>query len=165
MISLLIKLPWIAKALGFFKNKTRLAIEYFLIAVLITVAGATFTMWLSKERTEKSLQVTKTELVTVQDRLVNVERINRDQQETIAELRSLRSKDAEALTGLLYDYKELSKNDTHARQRLTALEDSNDFVKTYLNQRIPSDLACLLNNSCQTRNSGSDKDRKSSPAK
>lgn len=159
MITLLLtKLPWLASALGFFKHKTRLVIEYVLIAVIVAVAGFTFTMWLSKERTEKSLLTTQNELQTVQQRLGAVESVNRQQQETIGELKELRLQDAQALTGLLTDYKVLADNDARARNRLVTLEKSNETVRNYLNRHIPPDLACLLNNTCDTGNSGSDKD-------
>lgn len=158
MITLLLtKLPWLASALAFFENKTRLVLEYVLIAVIVAVAGFTFTMWLSKERTEKSLLTTQNELQTVQQRLGAVESVNLQQQETIAELKELRFQDAQALMGLLTDYKVLANNDAHARNRLATLEQANETVRNYLNQRIPPDLACLLNNTCDTGNSGSDK--------
>jgi hypothetical protein len=85
-----------------------------------------------------------------------VESVNQ-QQETIGELKELRLQDAQALTGLLTDYKVLADNDARARNRLATLEKSNETVRNYLNQRIPPDLACLLNNTCDTGNSGSDK--------
>ena len=154
---LLTKLPWLAKALGFFKNKTRLIIEYVLIAAIVAAAGFTFSMWLSKERTEKSLLTTQNELQIVQQRLGAVESVNQQQQETIGELKELRFQDAQALTGLLTDYKVLANNDARARNRLATLEQSNETVRNYLNQRIPPDLACLLNNTCDTGNPGSDK--------
>ena len=158
MITLLLtKLPWLASALGFFKNKTRLVIEYVLIAVIVAAAGFTFSMWLSKERTEKSLLTTQNELRTVQQRLGAVESVNQQQQETIGELKELRLQDAQALTGLLTDYKVLADNDARARNRLATLEKSNETVRNYLNQPIPLDLVCLLNRTCDAGNSGSDK--------
>ena len=158
MIALLLtKLPWIASVLGFFKNKTRLVIEYALIAVIVAAAGFTFSMWLSKERTEKSLLTTQNELHIVQQRLGAVESVNQQQQETISELKELRFQDAQALTGLLTDYKVLADNDARARNRLATLEQANETVRNYLNHRIPPDLACLLNDTCDTGNPGSDK--------
>ena len=119
MITLLLtKLPWLASAMGFFKNKTRLVIEYILIAVIVAAAGFTFSMWLSKERTEKSLLTTQNELLTVQQRLGAVESVNQQQEATIGELKELRLQDAQALTGLLTDYKVLADNDARARNRL-----------------------------------------------
>lgn len=158
MITLLLtKLPWLTSVLGFFRKKTRLVIEYALIAVIVSAAGFTFSMWLSKEHTEKSLLTTQNELQTVLHRLSAVESVNQQQQETIVELKELRLQDAHALTGLLADYKVLTDNDARARNRLATLEKSNETVRNYLNQRIPPDLACLLNNTCDTGNPSSNK--------
>lgn len=166
MITLLLtKLPWLATAWGFLKNKKRLVIEYVLIAIVVAVAGFTFTLWLSKIRTEKALAETRTDLVTVQGRLTAVESINQAQEATIGELKELRHADAQALTGLLTDYKVLAENDARARKRLDSLEKTNEAVRTYLNQRIPPDLACLLNGTCEAGNQGSDKDRAGNPAR
>lgn len=155
MISLLItKIPFLLNIATFFKHKKRLAIEYFLIAVLIAVAGFTFTLWLAKGKTELHLANAKTQLVTVQSRLDVVEEVNQRQEDTITELKSLRMRDAKALTGLIDDYKFLAENDDLARQKLSNLEKSNETVRNYLNQRIPPDLACVLNNTCaSTKNS------------
>lgn len=158
MITLLLtKLPWLASAFGFFTRKSRLVIEYALIAVIVAAAGFTFSMWLSKERTEKSLLTTQNELQAVLQRLGAVESVNQQQEATIGELKELRLQDAQALTGLLTDYKVLADNDARARNRLAILEKSNETVRNYLNQRIPPDLACLLNNTCDTGNPSSDK--------
>jgi len=158
MITLLLtKLPWLASVFGFFQNKTRLVIEYALIGLIVAAAGFTFSMWLSKERTEKSLLTTQNELQTVQQRLGAVESVNQLQEATIGELKELRLQDARALTGLLTDYKVLADNDARARNRLSTLEKSNETVRNYLNYRIPPDLACLLNNTCDAGNTGSDK--------
>ena len=158
MITLLLtKLPWLASAMGFFKNKTRLVIEYILIAVIVAAAGFTFSMWLSKERTEKSLLTTQNDLSTGWRRLGAVESVNQAQEATIGELKELRLQDAHALTGLLTDYKVLADNDARARNRLATLEKSNETVRNYLNQPIPPDLMCLLNRTCDSGNPGSDK--------
>ena len=164
MISLLTKLPWLAGALGFVKNKKRLVIEYVLLAVLVAVAGFTFTMWLQKERTEKSLAVAQGELQTVKGRLTIVEAVNDQQEKTISDLKDLRSEDAKALGGLLSDYKSLAANDARVRRRLTTLEQTNETIRTYLNQPIPSDLVCLLNGACNAGDPGRDANREGDPS-
>ena len=151
---LLSKLPFLATAATFVKTRSRLAIEYGLIAVLIAVAGFTFSLWLSKGETEKELSQAKTSLASVQGRLNSVEQINQTQEATIGELKELRLIDAQALTGLLSDYKTLSKSDTRARKRLDTLEKTNEVVRNYLDQRIPPDLACLLNDTCGATGTG-----------
>ena len=163
MITLLLtKLPWLAGALGFMKNKKRLVIEYALLAVLVAVAGFTFSMWLQKERTEQVLQRAQGELQTVQGRLTVVEAVNDQQEQTIANLKDLRVEDARALGSLLNDYKSLAANDARVRRRLTTLEQTNETIRNYLNQPIPSDLVCLLNGTCdKVGNSGRDSSRES----
>jgi type II secretory pathway pseudopilin PulG len=158
MITLLLtKLPWLSTAWGFLKKKRRLVIEYVLIAIVVAVAGFTFSMWLSKERTEKSLLTTENELQAVRQRLGAVESVNQQQEATIGELKELRLQDAQAFAGLLADYKVLADNDARARKRLATLEKSNETVRNYLNEPIPFELVCLLNRTCDTGNSGSDK--------
>lgn len=165
MITLLTKLPWLAGALGFMKSKKRLVIEYALLAVLVAVAGFTFTMWLQKERTEKALLQAQGDLVAVQSRLTVVEAVNDQQEQTIANLKDLRVEDAKALGGLLNDYKSLAANDARVRRRLTTLEQTNETIHNYLNQPIPADLVCLLNGTCdKAGNSGRDSSREGDSA-
>lgn len=160
MIGLLSKLPWVINILGFFQSKTRLVIEYALIGAIVVIGGFTFSMWLSKEQTEKSLLVAENELLTVQSRLNIVEFSNQQQETTIEELKALRFKDAQVLTGLLVDFKVLAENDDIARQRLATLEKSDETVRAYLNQRIPPNLACLLNDTCEAGTKVSNETRK-----
>lgn len=164
IIPLLTKLPWIASALGFFKNKKRLVIEYVLLAVLVAVAGFTFTMWLQKERTENALAKTQGELSTVQSRLTLVEAVNTQQEQTITDLKELRLEDAKALGGLLTDYKSLAENDARVRRRLSNLEQTNEAVRNYLNQPIPPELVCVLHGTCETGNQDRAQGGKGSPA-
>lgn len=167
MISLLAKLPFVSNVFRFVTGKKRLAIEYGLIAVLIAVAGFTVNLWLSKLQTERDLLQTKTDLHSVKTRLVTVESISESQAATINDLRELRFKDARSLTGLLDDYKALSLSDARARKRLDSLEKSNEAVRTYLDQRIPPDLVCLLDGTCSTASGdpGSEGDRAPGSAK
>ncbi len=150
LLPLLTKLPWLASAVSFIKNKNRLLIEYALIALLVTVSGFTLTLWLSKERAENSLITTQAELGEVARRLGIVEFINVQQEATIASLKELRVLDAQVLTGLFKDYRSLVANDARARERLENLEQSNETVRQYLDYIIPPELACLLNATCET---------------
>lgn len=148
MIPLLSSIPFLANAVSFFSKKKRLVLEYALIAVIVTVAGFTFTLWLSKIRTERDLANTQLELIGVQSRLTTIESINVTQKEEIAALGKLRAVDAQALGGLLADYKELASSDAAVRDRLKNLENSNEAVRNYLSQPIPPELVCMLNESC-----------------
>lgn len=158
MIALLSSIPFVSNLLGFFTSKKRLLIEYMLIAVLLAVAGFTFNLWLNKAKVESKLEAAKKEVKVIQSKLLAIELVNDVQEKTIEDLRDLRITDAKALTGLLQDYKLLAKRDTEARQRLSALENTNETVRAYLNTPIPAELECLLNNSCRTGSEGGDGD-------
>lgn len=157
MIALLTKLPWIAKSLAFVQNKTRLVLEYILIAVLVASASLTFTMWLSKGRIQEQLGAAQKDLASAHKRLDAVELVNEQHELTISSLKEMRLKDATALAGLISDYKALANSDAIARKRLATLENTNEDVRIYLNQRIPPNLACLLNHTCEAGNQGGDK--------
>lgn len=129
------KVAWIGSTLKFCKNKRRLLLEYFLIGLIVSAAALAFSTWLSKERTEKSLLTTRSELEAVQQRLGSVESVNQQQESTIDQLKELRTRDQQALTGLLMDYSVLAESDARARERLENLERSNDTVRKYLNRR------------------------------
>jgi uncharacterized membrane-anchored protein YhcB (DUF1043 family) len=134
-------------------NKKRLIIEYVLIGVVLTLAGAALTLWLQQRALEDKLKETN-KLVT------SLEIANQTQDATIDDLKVLRNKDAQALDGLLNDYKSLASNDAVVRSRLSTLEKSNATVHDYLSQPLPAELTCLLNNTCSK---DSNKDRTSSP--
>lgn len=164
--AILTKLPWIGSLLGFFKTKKRLVIEYILIALLVATAAFTFTMWLQKLEVEKSLAETRTDLVTVQNRVTVVESVNSELEQTVGNLKELRLEDAKALGGLLRDYKALADRDLQVRRRLSTLEQTNETVREYLNQPLPPELVCMLNNTCEagTGDTNRSKNRTSNPA-
>ena len=155
LIPLIVKVPWISNVVTLFTSKKRLLLEYFLIALVVMIAGFTFTMWLQKGRLALSLAETQTELVSVHDRLTVVETVNTQQEETIASLNELRVSDARALGSLITDYKFLAQNDLQARKRLDSLEQTNETVRTYLNQPVPLDLICLFDQTCPAGDKGS----------
>lgn len=130
------------------KNKARLYIEYALIALLVVTAGVTLTLWLQKESVKRDLIETKVELIQVEQRLTTSEHINKVQQQHIAELQNLRETDALALTGLLTDYKSREYAAVTAKRRLQNAEDNDATVKSYLDNPIPNNLACLLTKTC-----------------
>lgn len=164
-LSLLSKIPFLGTAATFLTSKFRLVIEYALIAAVVIIAGVAVALWGAKKKTELVLAQTETRLTTSESRLSTVESVNQANLETINQLTSLRSKDASAIDGLLTDYRSLSNNDTAVRTRLQTLERSNEAVRDYLNQPVPTELACLLNGTCATGDKGSDKDSATGAAK
>lgn len=143
----------------FFKNKKRLVIEYILVAVVITVAGFTFNLWLQKERTKLELAQTKVDVVTLQSQLVQVEQINQAQENRITDLQDLRDRDSKALTGLFNDYKNLESKDKSIRKYINMLERDYESVRLYMQGNIPNELSNCLRNSknCKTGSSVSGK--------
>lgn len=162
MLSLLKSVPILGTAVTFVTDNIRLVIEYVLIAIVVTLCGVAVALWGAKQKSALALAQTQTSLETVASRLATVESVNQGQEATILDLKELRSKDAKAIDGLLGDYKDLSDNDTKVRTRLQTLENSNAAVRDYLNQPVPAELACLLDNTCTaTGDQGSDKNRAS----
>lgn len=126
------------------KGKSRLVIEYVLLAVLIAAATLSVTLWLQRERVEQKLEKAGTEIEGLQGRLSGVEIINERQQATIKSLEGLREQDAKALTGLNDDYQSLAARDERVRQQIRELEKQNAQVRLYLDQPVPPELGQLL---------------------
>ena len=141
LLSLIGKFPWLGTFAGFVSTKGRLIIEYILIAAVVTMAGAMLALWSVKKHTDAKLE-------TVQQRVTVLESENQRQETTIAYLKELRRKDAQALDGLMQDYRILAERDHKVRDRLKELERSNESVRNYLNRPLPAELKCLLNNTC-----------------
>lgn len=141
LVSKVKSIPFVGTALSFVADKFRLVIEYVLIGLLITVAGFTLALWLEKSNLQDSVQAMTT-------KLAGVEINDKVQNETIEQLKDLRLQDAQAISGLLDDYKYLAKHDRDAEARLNDLEKSNATVRAYLDSSIPPELVCLLNNTC-----------------
>lgn len=159
MITLLTKLPWIAKALGFLKGKSRLLCEYGLIAAVVIIGSFTVGQWYSKNQIEVRLAHTEGALATVGSRLTLVEAVNEAHEQTIVSLRDLRERDAVALEGLLSDYRVLADRDNHIRKQLDELRQSNQTVQLYLDQPVPPELVRMLHDSRPgARNQNSDED-------
>jgi hypothetical protein len=136
---------WIKTLFGAVTGNVRLIVEYALIAIIIAVAAVAFTLWTQTHELNAKND-------TLLGRVSQVEIINQAQDATINDLQDLRKKDAEVMAGLVTDFKQLSQNDSAARKKLSELEKSNAKVRDYLDQPLPAELVCLLNESCQTRN-------------
>lgn len=147
----MIPLAILSGVMSFVKNKKRLVIEYALIALLITVAGGTFALWLQKEKTEKELLNTKNTVVGLQSRITTIEELNQAQENRINDLKDLRKRDGEALSGVMKDLKSITDNNLVFKRFLNELENKNETVRTFLNQPVPPELAeCLRSYTCET---------------
>ena len=141
MLSFLKKVPFLGTAISFVTGNARLVIEYILIALAIAGAATAIALWY---RTNY-LEARNDEL---RERVVNAEAINEAQDKTISDLQALRQQDAAVMAGLVTDYAKLSKSDATARKKLSELEKQNANVRDYLDQPLPPELVCMLNNSC-----------------
>ena len=141
MLSFLKKVPFLGTAISFVTGNARLVIEYVLIALAIAGTATAIALWY---RTNY-LEARNDEL---RERVVNVEVINEAQDKTISDLQALRQQDAAVMAGLVTDYAKLSKSDATARKKLSELEKQNANVRDYLDQPLPPELVCMLDNSC-----------------
>ncbi len=124
-------------------NKTRLLIEYVLIGSVISLAGITFTLWLQKNKISE-------DLTNTQRAVTQLEGKTSIQDQTILNLKDMRSRDATAIDGLINDYKTLAQNNKQANDKLRKLEQTNEEVRKYMRDPLPAALKCLLNNTCKT---------------
>ena len=140
MLKFLKKVPFIGTAVSFVTGNARLVIEYVLIGLIIAGMATAITLWY---RTQY-LETRNNEL---RERVVNVEVINEAQDKTISDLQALRQQDAAVMAGLVTDYAKLSKSDATARKKLLDLEKQNANVRSYLDEPLPPELVCMLNDS------------------
>ena len=141
MLSFLKKVPFLGTAISFVTGNVRLVIEYVLIGLIIAGMATAITLWYRTQYLE-------TRNDELRERVVNVEVINETQDKTISDLQALRQQDAAVMAGLVTDYAKLSKSDMAARKKLSDLEKQNANVRDYLDQPLPPELVCMLNNSC-----------------
>lgn len=141
MLKFLKKIPFLGTAVSFATSNVRLVIEYILIGLIIAGMATAITLWYRTQYLE-------TRNDELRERITNVEVINEAQDKTITDLQDLRQQDAAVMAGLVMDYAKLSKSDAHARKKLSELEKQNANVRDYLDQPLPPELVCMLNNSC-----------------
>lgn len=153
LLTWLKNVPFIGKALRFLGGNIRLAIEYVLIGLVIAGLATVITLWY---RT-KSLEDKNDRL---HERVVSAEVINQHQDGTILELQELRKIDAAVMAGLITDYAKLSKADSVARNKLAELENTNANVRSFLDQPLPPELVCMLNDSCTYEGAGASRESK-----
>ena len=139
MLKFLKGVPFIGTAVSFVTGNVRLVIEYVLIGLIIAGMATAITLWYRTQYLE-------TRNDELRERISNVEVINEAQDKTITDLQDLRKQDAAVMAGLVTDYAKLSKSDMAARKKLSDLEKQNANVRDYLDQPLPPELVCMLNN-------------------
>ena len=141
MLNFLKKVPFVGTAVSFVTGNARLVIEYVLIGLIIAGMATAITLWYRTQYLE-------TRNDELRERISNVEVINGAQDKTITDLQDLRKQDAAVMAGLVIDYAKLSKSDMAARKKLSDLEKQNANVRDHLDQPLPPELVCMLNDSC-----------------
>ncbi|AXI83656.1 hypothetical protein FUT69_08060 [Xylella taiwanensis] len=128
----------------------RLLIEYTMIGALVALIGHAVLAWSERSQLAQRATHLAQQLARVESTLEQQIAINRDQDEAIARLRSLREIDRHALAGLHTDLNRITSRDRVLRQRITHLEHLHDEAKTFLDTDVPDVLGCLLDGStCQ----------------
>jgi septal ring factor EnvC (AmiA/AmiB activator) len=126
----------------FLLTKTRLVIEYFLIGFVITLAGVTFTLWLKNKTLTTNLEITRSNITQLTSALET-------QDKTINDLKELRTRDANAIDGLVNDYRSIAQSNKEVNDRLANLEKTNEEVRRYMRDPLPAAIKCVLNNTCK----------------
>lgn len=155
LTSLFARVPFLKAAGAFVAGNYRLVIQYLLVAALITVCGFTLSLWFTKEATETRLTLAESkletadlQLATLSNQIEQAHQVNREQATEIERLEHLRQLDSAAFGEMIGRFLEASRNDAELRSLVAKLEKENASVKTYLDQRIPSELVCVFNNTC-----------------
>lgn len=139
---------------GFLTGKTRLIVEYVMLALLLAVAGGSLALWLQSRQTETVVAELQQQGEDDRRRLGQVELVNQQHEETIKDLKTLRLEDNKALQGVLETLEGIGQKDGEVKEKLTKLEATNEPVKAYLNTEVPLDLQCVLDNTCDPTNAG-----------
>lgn len=145
-------LPIVAPAAAFIKNKVFLVICYLMLGLAIVGGGYGLSQLFLKQRTEVKLAKTETKLVATQQREGALSGIVDQQVKTIGTVSEMRESDGQLAARLLVENKKLAKQKADAEKRLEELERQNETVRTYLNQRVPAELGCMLNDTCPAGN-------------
>lgn len=141
-------LPILSGAATFVKSNVRLVIGYFILGAFVIAGGYALSQYVQRQKTEVKLAQTETTLVVTQQRAGTLETIVDQQVKTIGVVTDMRETDAEIAERLLGENKRIVREKAALEKRLQALEQQNETVRAYLDQRIPPELGCLLNESC-----------------
>lgn len=139
--ALLLKVPFIGKIVGFIAPNARLMIEYALIAAILCIGGATVHLWSVKnEYSKKNAELTL--------RMGQAEALAAVHEAVIVSLNEARERDNAAIVRLASENKRLDEVGKTHRSQIAKLEKENANVRNYLAERIPPELACVLNRTC-----------------
>lgn len=130
------------------KSKVRLWIEYFLIALVLVMAGVGTWFYIKSLRMENALVTVSAELIKANDRVALVEGVNAEQAEAIKTIKSVTEISDTMLKGVARDIEAMRNDDRTVSNRIKALEKTNEAVRQYLRTAVPSDVGCVLDQTC-----------------
>lgn len=153
LLSLISKVPFIGTLIKFVGDRKRLVIEYVMIAVVVTMAGALFTLWLEKRTLADQLGevLVKVEGLEIENK--NQDIVIEQQTDSIETLQDIRKRDSDILTKLFNDYGTLSQTNSVFKKQLQDLEKNNESVQKYMHSDLPAELNCVLNETCTAADS------------
>lgn len=133
---------------GALKGKLRLYLEYALIAAIVALAALVTYNYVQRLRLDTKVATLEGKVDKANERVKEVEEVNRQQADAIDTIRSIRDVDGTILAGLAKDMDALRVRDTSMTTRLATLERSNEAVKRYLNSAVPEPVGCVLDQTC-----------------
>lgn len=131
-------------AMGWLGGHARLAIEYVLIALLVSVSGFALWQWGHAQQQDQERAVLASKVAEANGTINNLVLDNRAQDDAIAALRDLRAKDAKAIAGLQKDIVHADRRSLSVKTKLDQLEMNNARAKTLLDTAVPPDTGCVL---------------------
>ena len=131
-------------AMGWLGGHVRLAIEYALIALLVSVSGFALWQWGHSQQQDKERAELASKVAAANGTIDGLVQDNRAQDQAINALRELRAKDAKAITGLQRDITHADRRSLSVKTKLDQLERNNARAKTLLDTAVPPDTGCVL---------------------
>lgn len=135
---------------GFAKSKTRLFLEYILLAAFLSLCG--FVGYLMIQNANKDVSIAKmdTSLNKLQTQQDAYKDANQSLEKNVAYLLLQREKDSTAVLKLMSEFKLFTDGNKDLQDKISKLETQDENVKTYLDTAIPDDLRSLLNDPTET---------------
>ena len=134
----------IRDAVGWLGGHVRLAIEYALIGLLVSVSGFALYQWGhgKQQDAERAELYGKYQAANVA--IQGLVSDNQAQDVAISALKELRAKDAKAITGLQKDVAHADRRSLSVKTTLDQLEKNNARAKTLLDIVVAPDVGCVL---------------------
>jgi len=130
--------------MDFAKSKTRLFLEYILLAAFLSLCG--FVGYLLIQNANKDTAIAKmdTRVSTLQNQQDAYKDANQNLEKNVAYLLLQREKDSSSVLKLMGEFKLFTEGNVDLQNKISNLENQDANVKNYLNTAIPDDLRSLL---------------------